>query len=505
MRILLIRPPVPKHTIGLKHIMICEPLELEYAAANLDGHEVQILDLIVERGYEKRLRKFKPDVVCSSSYISGVNEVIKLFRKAKLWNRDVFTVAGGVQAAQVPEDFADESVDVIVRGDGTTILPKVIEAWEKGESLLDIGGLAFPVSRKEVALSKERSYMPKADELPLPRRDLVKHLRHKYYYLMHRPVATMKTTWGCWYKCNFCYTWKITDGTPYSRSPENIINELLAIEAEDVYIVDDIFLIKPTRLRKIADLIVKHNIRKKYLVYARADFIAQNEDIIEEWAGLGLTAVFIGLEATTEDELESMNKECSVNYNKEAIAVLKRHGVDTYGSLIPSPDYTKEDWNRLWEFIEETGLYYVNISPLMPMPGTSNWMSMKDKVTIPREAHGMWDLSHIILPTKMPLKEYYRELLGLYWKTVMNISRAKNTTHRTLPSIWSYSYWSMISGAFKMSWQFLTAHRHHRKSEILKAMYKGPEVPSLDFRWKKEELELQFKKKTEPSPNSLVA
>ena len=47
MRILLVRPPVPPHTIGLKHIMICEPLELEYVAAGLGDHEVEIVDLMM--------------------------------------------------------------------------------------------------------------------------------------------------------------------------------------------------------------------------------------------------------------------------------------------------------------------------------------------------------------------------------------------------------------------------------------------------------------------------
>ena len=36
MRILLVRPPVPRHTIGLKHIMTCEPLELEDAPELVD-------------------------------------------------------------------------------------------------------------------------------------------------------------------------------------------------------------------------------------------------------------------------------------------------------------------------------------------------------------------------------------------------------------------------------------------------------------------------------------
>ena len=482
MRILFVRPPVPPHTIGLKHIMICEPLELEYAAAAIPAHhEVQIIDLIIEKGFTKRLKEFQPDIVGTSCYITGVNEVIKICRETKLWNRKCVTIVGGVQAAQVPEDFADTAVDCIVKGDGTTLMPEILEALENKRSLRNIAGLAFPVGPGEVELTAGKAYMPKADDLPLPRRDLVAHLKHRYYYLQHQPVATMKTTWGCWYKCNFCYTWRITDGHPYSRSPESIVNELEQITSEDVYIVDDIFLINKSRLRRLADLMKEKNIRKKFLVYARADFIAENEDVIEEWAGLGLHAVFIGLEAATNSELDSMNKESSVDYNRAAVAMLTKYKIDTYGSLIPNPDYSIEDWERLWNFIEETGLYYVNISPLTPLPGTVIWDLYKDRVSVPREAHGLWDLSHAVLPTKMPLKEYYRNLLKLYSRTILNITRAQRTTQRTLPSVWSIKYFRMIWGALKIGRQFLNAHNHHSPKELKRAMYKGPEVTGLVF------------------------
>jgi len=482
MRILFVRPPVPPHTIGLKHIMICEPLELEYAAAGLNGHEIQIMDLIIEKNFENRLKKFQPDVVATSCYITGVNEVIKLCRKTKLWNKSCFTVAGGVQAAQVPEDFADASVDCIVTGDGTSLMPLLIQALERRAPLENIPGLAFPVSPGKVMLTEGKPYMPEADSLPFPRRDLVAHLKHQYYYLLHQPVATMKTTWGCWYKCNFCYTWRITDGMPYSRSPESIIEELASIEAEDVYIVDDIFLINKARLRKLADLLKERNIRKKYLVYARADFIAENEHVIAEWADLGLSAVFIGLEAATNRELDSMNKECTVDYNRKSIEVLRKYRVDTYGSLIPNPDYTPDDWKRLWKFVEDTGLYYVNISPLTPMPGTVIWSQYKENVTVPREAHGLWDLSHALLPTRMPLKAYYRALLKLYAKTILDISRADRHVQRTLPSVWSWKYLRLLWGALKIGKQFWVAHHHHSPKELMRAMDQGPEVPGLNFK-----------------------
>lgn len=490
MRILLVRPPIPPHTIGLKHIMICEPLELEYVAAGLGDHEVEIFDLILERGLGNRLRRFRPDVVGTSCYISGVNEAIKICRFAKHWNPAVKTVIGGVQASRAPEDFNDDAVDCIVMGDGTTTMPEVIEAFERGTSLMDVPGLALP-NGNGIARTGGRAYMPAADELPFPRRELVSHLQDRYYYLFHRPVATMKTTWGCWYKCNFCYTWRITDGTPYSRSPESIADELQQIEADDVYIVDDIFLINNDRLRKLAGLLRERGIRKNYLVYARADFLANNEEVVQDWSDLGLKAVFVGLEAATDRELVSMDKQCTVDYNRRAISVLRRCGVDTYGSLITQPDYTKKDWARLKQFIDETGLYYLNISPLTPLPGTLIWDQHEKQVTVSRKAHGLWDMSHCLLPTTMPLKKYYRSMLGVYAHACLRPWRAKRLSLRTAPPIWSRGFLQLWVGALKIARQLLFAHRHHSRREIARAENRGPRYARAE--------------KAPPAPQALVS
>jgi len=472
MRILLVRPPVPKHTMGLKHVMICEPLELEYVAAGLDGHDVQIMDLILERGFEKRLKSFDPHVVGTSSYITGVNEAIKLCRIAKRWNPECLTVIGGVHASRAAEDFSDPSVDCVVPGDGTTVMRAIVDAVEADRDLASVPGLALP-SPTGLQFTEPAPYMGHPDDLPFPRRDLTEHLRHRYYYLFHRPVALMKTLWGCWYRCNFCFTWKITDGAAFARSPESIVAELEQIAEEDVYIVDDIFLIKPSRLKRIADLIRARGIRKKYLVYARADFIADHPEIIEEWAGLGLRAVFIGLEASTNQELDSMNKQTTSDVNRQAIRILRQCRVDTYGSLITQPDYTSEDWERLWQFIEETGLYYVNISPLTPLPGTDIWEEYASRLTVPKDAHGLFDLSHVLLPTRVPLKEYYRSLIWLYTRTSLDIRRARANAFRTRPPILSVAYLRLFAGAMRIYLQMVSAHRHHEQRELEIARSKG--------------------------------
>ena len=472
MRVLLVRPPVPPQTMGLKHVMICEPLELEYVAAGLAGHEVEIMDLILERGFTRRLARFRPDVVGTSCYITGVNEAVRLCREVKRWNPGCVTVVGGVHAARAPEDFADDAVDCIALGDGTTTMPRILDCLREGRSLADVPGLALP-GKDGLSFTPAAPYMPDPDTLPFPRRDLTQHLRHRYYYLFHRPVALLKTVWGCWYHCNFCYTWRITAGIPYTRSPESIVEELAGIDEEDVYIVDDIFLIKPERLRRIADLIRARGIRKKYLVYARTDFVATHEDVIAEWASLGLTAVFMGLEATTDQELDKLGKGSSVDYNRRAIAVLRRHGVDTYASLITQPDYGPEDWERLWQFIQETGLYYVNISPLTPLPDTTLWKECGGRLTVSRHAHSLFDLSHILLPTRVPLRQYYRSLLWLYMRTCLNPLRARRLSLRTLPPVFSLAYLRLWRGAFQIYLQMRHAHHHHDAAELRRAEDRG--------------------------------
>lgn len=475
MRVMLVRPPVPPHTIGLKHIMVCEPLELEYVAAGLNDCEIEIVDLILERDFPARLQKFQPDIVGSSCYITGVNEVIKIFRQAKAWNPNVLTVAGGVQASKCYDDFEDDSVDCVALGDGTTIMPEIVAAHRNGSPLNEIAGLALPADGKLVATAP-RAYMPHPDTLPFPRRDLVSHLAHKYYYLWHRPVATLKTTWGCWYECNFCMTWQITDGHPYARSAKSIADELSEIEAEHVYIVDDIFLIHPTRLTELARLLRERGIRKKYLAYARADFLAEQEDIIAEWAELGLQSVFIGLEATTDSELESMDKRASVEQNQRAIANLQKHGVEIYGSLIVQPDYDEEDWRRIKKFIDDNDLFFLNVSPLTPMPGTLIWEQYRDQLIVQRKAHGLWDLAHTVLPTKQPLKQYYRNLLGVYAHACFNPLRAQKLNLPTVPPLYSWDFWRLWFGTLKIGYQFLFAHNHHSPGELARASDRGSPI-----------------------------
>jgi radical SAM superfamily enzyme YgiQ (UPF0313 family) len=479
MKVLLVRPPVPPNTIGLKNVMLCEPLELEYVAAGLDGHEVQIMDLLLEQGLERRLEAFRPDVVGASCYITGVNEVKKVCRAVKRWRPDCLTVVGGVHAARVPEDFADPAVDCIGLVDGTSLMPEIVATWADGRPLECVPGLCLPDGGGGLRRTATRPYMPDPDSLPQPRRDLVAHLAQRYYYLFYQPVALVKTTWGCPNSCSFCFPRQVCD-RPYSRSPESIADELERIRCKDVYIVDDTFLTNPERLKRLAALLRRRRIRKRYLVYGRADFIAEHEVLVREWAELGLSAVLVGLEAVTDPELDALNKRTSVDCNRRAVQVLRRCGVDTFASLVPTPDYGPQDWQRLERFIKDNDIYYVNLSPLTPLPGTEIWDDYKDRVTVPRSAHALWDFVHCLLPTRMPLKSYYRAMIGVYARTMLDPRRAHRLPLRTVPPVWSPKYLRLWLGTVRVFFQMLGAHRHHMPGALARAMQVGPHAEHIE-------------------------
>ena len=109
---------------------------------------------------------------------------------------------------------------------------------------------------------------------------------------------------------------------------------------------------------------------------------------------------------------------------------------------------------------------------------------MKEQLRVPEDAHSLFDLSHQLSPTSMPLKTYYWELLKIYSKTTLNMKSARFNTFRTLPSIWKLDYWRLIAGALKIGKQFLSSYSHHSSKEIDKSRYKGALPRGLTFQEK---------------------
>jgi radical SAM superfamily enzyme YgiQ (UPF0313 family) len=439
--------------------MICEPLELEYVAAGIQGHDVEIYDMILEKDLKGKIRSFKPDIVGTGSYITGVNIVKAICREAKSINPEILTIVGGVHATLVPGDFVDPDIDVIAMGEGVNLVGQIIDRYDRGKDLETVPGLAFP-GGNGLRCSPPGSLMVDTLNLPLPRRDLTKKYRHRYYYLFHQPVTLMKTMFGCPFTCNFCFCWPLTGGKVYKRSEESVVEELEQVESKDVYFVDDTFFVDINRLRRIGDLIRERGIEKDYLAYAHSDFVVKHPDMIRDWAEIGLKACIMGLESPRDDELLNYEKKATVDLNTEAIRIMRRNKVDVYGSFIVDPGWSKKDFAGLAEYIEKTRLYYLVIQPLTPLPGTKIFSSYEDRFSADRRDYEIWDMQHAVLPTRLPLKEFYKQIRKIYTGKILDIKRARRLQLRTAPPIWSKKYLRLLFGGIRVMLSLRRAHRH---------------------------------------------
>lgn len=299
--------------------------------------------------------------------------------------------------------------------------PELVECLEKGGNLDEVPGLVLNTEQGQVS-TPTRDLMPNLNLSPIPRRDLTASLRKNYFLGLRRPITTLETARGCPYRCTFCSIWNFYRGKVRFKSPERVLEEMLPLDAEHILITDDNFLADIGRAEKIASLILKSGMpRHKYIFQARSDTIIANIDIVKLWKEAGLDQVFIGFEKIEEEALDEVNKKNSVVNNEMAIKLLRDMGIGVYAAFIVNPDFTRLDFRKLLQYVRDHYIYQPQFSVLTPLPGTELFRQIKDLINV--NNYEFFDLFHAVVPTKLPLKEFYSEFSRLYRRTYM---RPKN-------------------------------------------------------------------------------
>ncbi len=415
MKAAFVKPPIGG-ILGLEMLTFVEPLGLECVAGALeeDGHECLIVDLRLdshERGMAK-LEAFEPQMIgIQCNFTTERNRTVRLTREIRKRFPEAFVVVGGHDASRDPEWFTDPSIDAITVGDGEEVVPALADALDRHGDLKKAPGLYVNTADGLVPTGPAPARR-NIDELPLPARHLIQEYAPHYYINFRKPLALMETARGCPFKCNFCSVWKFHESTFREKSPERVVEELGQIQAPNVFITDDIFWMNVKRGRELAKQIKASGIKKFFTVQTRTDIICRFPDLIEMWKDCGNLAIFLGVEKVDDEGLASVNKSNKAVNNVRAIEILKELGVGFTCNFIVDPDWDREDFARLKEWIARMGTYNSGFTVLTPLPGTDLWDEVSAGVVA--EDWEMFDIIHTVLPTKLPLEEFYQEFSDLW-------------------------------------------------------------------------------------------
>jgi radical SAM superfamily enzyme YgiQ (UPF0313 family) len=431
MKILLVRPRQPEETIGLQHIMVVEPLELEVIGALVrPPDEVVLVDLLLEsEPLERFLEAERPDLVGFTGYITNVGVVRDLARRAKRFNPSLRTVVGGPHAEVCPGDFDLPEIDFRVVRNATTQFPRLLAHLSEGaprpEGVLAVGQAC------------DETRLPDFDfTFPEPRRELTARYRDRYFYFYQDRVALMKTSFGCPFSCRFCFCRAMTRGRYHARDLDAVLEELAGIREEEIYIVDDDFLCSRERVLAFVEGVERRGLQKRFQVYGRADFIAANPEVIARFRAAGLRVVIVGLESCDDADLEAYGKGLRADTNVRAMEVLNQNGIDAYATFILGPDWARDDFDRLDRFLRRLKIRFANLQPLTPLPGIA-YQVEESRLVVPRDDWPRWDLAHVtIRPSRLSLDDFYRETLRLYrrmiWRPANILKNLKYPLHMQL-------------------------------------------------------------------------
>ena len=238
-----------------------------------------------------------------------------------------------------------------------------------------------------------------------PDRLVFNDIKSQTRYIDKTQVALVKSSHGCPYSCSFCYCRLLNNGIYLKPDYKRLISEIKEIDSSYIWVIDDSFFI--TREDALDFIVNAKNeyLNKSLIIYLRADFIVENEDLMSELKSWGIDEVIVGFESEDESMLSEYNKGQTANIYQKAVNILKNQAIELTALFIVDPAYEIKDFLRLYKYIKKLDLDLYTISIMTPLKGTLDYELRKHELieTDPRK----FDFLHLVLKSKLPKWLFY--------------------------------------------------------------------------------------------------
>ena len=404
MRVLLINPSYPFEEFP--RLLVTLP----YVAAALraEGHEVEILDLLLARTtpdkVERRMERFRPQLVGITSVTLNHHIAESIAEVVRKCDERVPIVMGGPHVSfEIEGSFQRlPALDYVVIGEGEHTMRELVRALEGRMDLRDVRGLAgIDRSTGRVWKNAPRPLEDDLDTLPEPARDLVPLAR----YLAFDSHASVVTSRGCPYECIFCSAPAWTGRKVRYRDPKRCVDEieeLARLGFTEITIEDDLFTLYRKHFLAVCGELIARGTGIRWNAFSRVDTITP--EIVATMARAGCQAICFGVESGNQEVLDLVKKRSNLAKVKEAMRMAQEAGICALASFIVGlPGETEETLRKTVEFAEELkqefgSLYGFHV--LAPFPGTEvREKAAEYGLTILHSDWTRYDANHVVSHT----------------------------------------------------------------------------------------------------------
>jgi anaerobic magnesium-protoporphyrin IX monomethyl ester cyclase len=340
------------------------PISLGYIAASLhaQGFETAIIELdTVNRKTAKEtvafIQKYKPTIVGISVYQVNIELALDIANLIKKIAPQTVIVFGGPQITFMPKEALEDmpDVDILMRGEGEVVWPRLAHAIDKNQDMNDIDGITF-IDNGVIVDNDKRELIDDLDDIPSPYKNV--------FDLKAHSIALMLTSRGCTFNCAFCYTPRAYNRRIRAHSVKRVIDDIatcVKAKIKKFYFADPAFTFDKKRTAQIMEEIVKHGWKIDIWCETRDDLV--DETLLKIMAKGGVKYIAYGLESADEKVNKILRKKIDLENFKRIIVATHAAGITPeVFTLYGLPGQDKESCLKTIKFLKSLNVNLVGNS-----------------------------------------------------------------------------------------------------------------------------------------------
>jgi anaerobic magnesium-protoporphyrin IX monomethyl ester cyclase len=250
-------------------------------------------------------------------------------------------------------------LDSVVRFEGEDTLLELVDHLGTERSWQEIKGIAY--RQNDIVISNQlRPLVDDLDRLPYPVREVEPR------WVLGKKVMPILASRGCSRTCSFCSIHTFYRGAPGKivrlRKPSSVVAEMKYLQDTSgisifLFQDDDFPLFGPSWRRWVmtfVDELYRQGVADKAIwkISCRADTV--EPELFTTLRNAGLYLVYMGLESGSDEGLDTLNKEITVEQNLHAVNVLKSIGLNfQYGFMLFDPSSSFESVKDNIKFLRQ--------------------------------------------------------------------------------------------------------------------------------------------------------
>lgn len=371
------------------------------------GFKVEFLDAdYYNCSYEEILKLIEnrpPDFILmghsgSTSAQPIINELSVLI-KQKL---NATIIIGGVFPTYHWKEILENNpnIDYIVCGEGEEVCLQLMKALaSESPELSEIKGIAYRNS-SEIQKNQDAPLITNFDDYRIAW-ELMKG--YNYTYWGKKKAVVLQFSRGCPYPCSYCGQNLFWKKFRY-RNPQKLADEIEMLHhkfgIEVINFADENPASNPKMWKEFLEALISKKLNLKLVGSVRADNIVRDKDFLHLYKQAGFERFLLGIENYDEQVLEKINKSGTVNKDKEAIQLLRKHGILSMATYVVGfeEDKTKDFYNNLRQLLDYDP-DQIQLLYLTPHFWTEYFSEVKDREIL-IDDQKYWDYKHQVLKTK---------------------------------------------------------------------------------------------------------